>query len=159
MRESGRKSRAPNALDQGRIWQRPSRYGRLEIPLVDREHPPDTFMLGHSDQRRIGQVHRQAAIFPHQLAHARAIVATELDHQLNFGYTQHAPQLVLCWYGGTRQLHWCGQYRPGCVKQISNAGLRFTAVPMMRVAPVNQRDKRAGVDQYTSTTLSKLEFW
>jgi hypothetical protein len=121
---------------------------KFRIPPVDREHPPGALALRYSDQRRVGQVHRQVAVFQHQLAHARATVATELDHQLNFGYTQHVPQLVLrlCGSAAGTSLR---STPADCAKRISNAGQRFAAVPMMRVAPVNQRDKRAGVNQYT----------
>jgi hypothetical protein len=61
MREIAGKKRAPTApIKPEPKAAEPIRPVNFEIPSVDREGQRDALALRHLDQRRVGQVHRQA---------------------------------------------------------------------------------------------------
>jgi hypothetical protein len=58
--------RGPRAVGRSRQdleAAEPVRPVNLKVTAADRKHPPDRFALCHPDQRRIGEVHRQVAVF------------------------------------------------------------------------------------------------
>ena len=94
MREIDRKRRAlMPPIKPGFGNRRGDTAGKFQHLAVNHERPRVALILRHSDQRCIGRLHWQVAVFSHQLAYAWAIVATEFDHQLKSSHTQ----LELVW--------------------------------------------------------------
>src|SRR5213082_2418198 len=50
-----------------------------EVAAIGGEDAADPFTFGERDEACIGYVHRQIAIFPHQVAHAAAMLRVEID--------------------------------------------------------------------------------
>src|SRR4030088_2861353 len=64
-------------LRQDRKPSSASRTVHREMPPIEREDAGQIFAFGDSDQRRVGEVHRQVAVLLHQLAHAQRVAFVE----------------------------------------------------------------------------------
>src|SRR5713226_578624 len=83
-RQSGNDLESPNAL----------RPIDLEVAAIDREDSTEMLALCHAHQRGISEIHREVAILPHQLSHAKAVCLLQVRHQERIAL-QNLPQHIL----------------------------------------------------------------
>ena len=118
----------------------------LEVATVQGEHPRNAFTLGHGDERRVGKIHGQIAVFLHQLAHAAMVASFELDEADHIAFHQF-PQCILGAPGKAEEIHGFRVRRPHRCERLVQRSQHLGTAFMMAIVGVYQGNQRARIDQ------------
>jgi len=120
-----------------------------KTPTVKRQNVPDAERLPHGDQRGIRIIHWDIGIFRHQV---NTTIENRGVHRNQFGSTRkdEIERRLLSGERRAEQMYRLGQHRLGRNQPPPEIPEKRGAPLMIPLAPVEQGNKRAGVQQQIS---------
>jgi len=114
-----------------------SRAVNFEISPVDREDTRDPFSLRGPNQGRVREIHREVAIFPHELAQSRDVSGVQRQDPDSVPF-EEPPECLLRFRGEVEQVHGFRNHRPDGGERLPDS---FESIPTRGVMAVVRVDE------------------